>query len=251
MYCRALEQKLKSKEDLENILKDFTEKKLKSEIISFVNPFSYKLLSSNLDVITNVDHWFCDGSLLCALSNLKRNKNNKINRASFDFSSIASLVLELACKEHYKIILLGGTESEVTQAKENLKIKYNSLQIGLTINGFFEDYNFQNIIENINSYQPDIIIVGMGTPRQEIVSQMIKSKMTKSTLIFTCGGFITQTSIKLDFYNKWSKRKFRWLQRAIMFKHVRRRLIMDYPIFVISYLLDLIQISFREQKNSF
>ena len=242
MYSQILEKKIYSKDIFQNILNNFSKYKSESEILSFVNPYSYMVLKANLEVIKKVDYWFCDGYLLCFLSNLIRRRGDKINRTSFDFSSIANLVFEKACLDKLRIVLIGGNEKEVNLAKDNLIIKYHSLQIVAAIGGYFKESKLDNILDNINSLQPDIVIVGMGTPKQEIISYQIKCKLTKGALIFTCGGFITQTSISLDFYNNWSKNNFRWLQRAIMFKHVRRRLIKDYPVFVIIYLFDVLML---------
>ena len=41
-----------------------------ANIISFVNPFSYDILRSRLDLITNIDEFFSDGTLLCKLHNI-------------------------------------------------------------------------------------------------------------------------------------------------------------------------------------
>jgi N-acetylglucosaminyldiphosphoundecaprenol N-acetyl-beta-D-mannosaminyltransferase len=77
----------------------------------------------------------------------------------------------------------------------------------------------------------------MGTPYQEDFALLAK-KFLKSSFIITCGGFLTQTSIRPDYYSPLVKRLgLRWLQRAIYHKHVRRRLIVDYPKFMIRYIV--------------
>jgi N-acetylglucosaminyldiphosphoundecaprenol N-acetyl-beta-D-mannosaminyltransferase len=59
-----------------------------ASIVTFVNTFSYyKLLDSNCS-IDKIDYIFVDGYLQVVLHNLFHKK--KINRASFDFSSLAN-----------------------------------------------------------------------------------------------------------------------------------------------------------------
>ncbi len=78
----------------------------------------------------------------------------------------------------------------------------------------------------------------MGTPLQEEFLIRIKKAINIKILI-TCGGFLTQTSMFGDYYHPIIKKLgLRWLQRAILHKHVRDRLIKVYPEFLLSYLLN-------------
>ena len=82
----------------------------------------------------------------------------------------------------------------------------------------------------------------MGTPIQEdfAIYCLQNSKFIKKAV--TCGGFITQTAIKGDYYHPLIKKLgLRWLQRAYLHKHVRDRLFRVYPKFIFSYLLDIIR----------
>ena len=79
----------------------------------------------------------------------------------------------------------------------------------------------------------------MGTPIQDQFIIEAKDSCPNVKLMFTCGGFLTQTSIKSDYYHPLIKKfSLRWLQRMVMHKHVRQRVIKDYPKFLISYLYE-------------
>lgn len=52
----------------------------------------------------------------------------------------------------------------------------------------------------------DILIIGMGSPYQEKFAVKIKKENINIPLTFTCGGFLTQTSIKADYYHPLVKK---------------------------------------------
>lgn len=233
MYNSKLESRICSREVLEwEVLNQTFPNKTK--IISFLNPFSYGLISSKPYLIDEVDVWFCDGALLCFLVNIKRYE--KISRASFDFSSIAHVVFSYSIRESLTMYFIGGTVCEALEAEQNVKIAYPELKIIGFISGFFKSQSESEILKDIVMNNPQVVIVGLGTPLQEEFAIKLRRSMPLNSLIFTCGGFITQTSKSTFFYKNWSVKYFRWLQRALVYRHVRKRLMVDYPIFVLKYL---------------
>lgn len=204
--------------------------------ITFVNPYSYYRIPAQ----KHFNYIFPDGGSLCILHNIFSNR--KVKRYSFDLSSLGKDVLLIANSRKLKVALIGGTESEIKKTSRNIKGMYNDIDLCYTRNGFFKgEQEEKKIIKEIQNCNPDITLVSMGTPLQEEIQ--IKLKKNKAGGIsFTCGGFISQTSRKPDYYHPLIKTtKTYWLQRALQEKHVRRRLITDYPIFFIKYILELIK----------
>jgi UDP-Gal:alpha-D-GlcNAc-diphosphoundecaprenol beta-1,4-galactosyltransferase len=231
---KNIEDKIGTRNDFLKLLK-ITKKPI---AISFVNPFSYQLINRKKNLIDNIDYLFSDGALLCALSNFRRKR--KIDRVSFDFSSIADNVFTFASDEDKSIALVGGNKSEIQTAKKYIESKYPKLKITYFRDGYFSKDDFQTVICDLDDLNVDIIIAGMGTPLQDEFIVSVK-KLSKSVkLSFTCGGFLTQTALKGDYYHPLIKRLgLRWLQRCVMHKHVRSRLLKDYPLFFLSYLLNI------------
>ncbi|EOW9404188.1 hypothetical protein ACOCGV_003333, partial [Vibrio cholerae] len=60
--------------------------------ITFINPFSYRYFEDNPDKIDDFTNFFIDGSSLVFLHNLFH--LNKVDRVSFDYSSIAGDVFK-------------------------------------------------------------------------------------------------------------------------------------------------------------
>lgn len=223
-----------AKDFYELILRDYSSSTPKA--ITFVNPYSYYMIFDNDSLSHKFDFIFADGALLVMLHNFFSKR--KIDRLSFDFSSMAGSLFDFANNNNLSVALVGGTKEEMSNCIVFLQRKYPSINFNNSRHGFFEDESEINDYLYSISDSIDILISGMGTPLQEEFVVKAK-KITHARLFFTCGGFITQTGTKGDYYHPLIKKSgLRWLQRALGSSHVRRRLIYNYPVFVFKYISD-------------
>lgn len=86
-------------------------------------------------------------------------------------SDLFPKVCERAAQKGYSVFLLGAAEGVAAKAAENLKAKYPGLIIAGTFSpkyGFEKDEKEVNrIIEIVKKANPDILAVGLGSPKQE------------------------------------------------------------------------------------
>lgn len=205
--------------------------------ISFVNPFSYHEVQKRPELVENIDYFFSDGALLCKLNNLFL---PKITRASFDYSSIAAPFLQHISDEHLNLAVIGATADENEKAVKVLKQQYPNIHIVYARDGYIDDT--APVLKELEERNVNVVLVGMGTPYQEQFCVTAKNKIHLPMLFITCGGFLTQTSIKPDYYHPIIKKLgLRWLQRMVKHKHVRDRVIRQYPKFIVSYLYHMLK----------
>ena len=206
----------------------------KSKLVSFVNPFSYGVLARS-ECIEYVDTLYSDGFLHCLLHRLFH-WTWSFKRASFDYSSVAGPVFTYLESQRLSVGLVGGTFDEVSKARCAIEARFPRVNIATCRSGFFDNAAVMGeFIEHLNV---DVVIVGMGTPRQELLGMRIKNRFHSGKLVYTCGGFISQTALRDDYYAPLIKKLgLRWLQRCVMHSHVRRRVLIDYPVFVWKYCL--------------
>ena len=119
------------------------------------------------DVYKEADLILTDGMPLIWISKLKKNPIKEKVSGSDLFPRVG----KLAADKGYKVFLLGAAEGVAVRAAENLRAKYNGLNI---IGTYSPSYGFekkedeiQKIIELINEVKPDILAVGLGAPKQE------------------------------------------------------------------------------------
>tara|TARA_R110002094_G_scaffold2675_3_gene10491 strand:- start:1265 stop:1984 length:720 start_codon:yes stop_codon:yes gene_type:complete len=235
MKYLELDRKIKDRECFLNLLKEDAPSQF--HIVSFVNPFSYIELLKSPALIDGVDSFFADGALLRTFHNLFY-PSNKVERLSFDFSSIAHDVFNWCQDKNKKVALIGGEASEITVAVHNIKKLYPALNIAYSHDGYVKDKKIcKEVKNNVINSGAEVLICGMGTPLQEDFLLSLKNCQSSLKLGFTCGGFLTQTSIKPDYYHPLVKKTgLRWLQRMIMHTHVRNRVLKEYPKFLLLYL---------------
>lgn len=212
--------------------------------VGFVNPFSYQYIANDQTKIQQINFYFADGILLKILHNLFY--KNKVDRVSFDYSSIADNVFNFIESVRGRLGIIGALPEEVDLAVENIITRYPNLYIDFVRHGYFESHeSMKTVAQEIKSSGIEYLLVGMGTPKQEDFMCFIKESQIPLKLCISCGGFITQTSLKPDFYLDFVKKfNLMWLQRIIMFRHVRIRFIKYYPRFIFFYLLAKIKEKF-------
>lgn len=205
-------------------------------IFTFVNPYSYYILESSISKeILDDTFIFADGISLVYIHNVL--SDTKINRYSFDFTSLAPIIFEYCIDKNYSIAIVGGGEGEIKNAVEVIKARFPKLNITFFSHGYV-NISSGKIYSSLEASKPDVILSGMGTPLQEQFLLECKKRNLKFKFSFTCGGFISQISDKPDYFNPFLDRlHLRWLQRFIRHSYVRRRMLVDYPKFFLKYAL--------------
>lgn len=216
----------------------------KPALITFVNTYSYyKIIDSNFD-IERFNYIGIDGQLQVKLHNLFN--INKVMRYSFDFSSYAVDFFEYCSKYKKSIALIGGTEQEIKSAVNYYNKRYNGIIINYYSSGFVTSEQKEEFIKKCINNDVDYLVVGMGTPLQEETAIQAQN-LGFDGIVFTCGGFIYQTSQKGDYYNPIIKKlNLRWLQRFVENKTVRKRVFIDYPKNIIKYLFSHLMMKIKK-----
>jgi len=119
---------------------------------------------NGIELIYNI----CDKSQFL-ISNFKSNSNFKNSKIESKFKI-----------QNSKLFLFGATESVIKKTAEKL---------GESIIGFENGYqDFDKVIEKINLIKPNILLVGLGSPKQEEFIYNNLSKMPSVKLAIGVGG---------------------------------------------------------------
>ena len=148
------------------------------------NDLEYKKIINSADLV------YCDGAGVVAGSRiLGFNLLQRMTGADWIYN-----LCELCAKGDYSIYLLGGEPGIAEQARDKLISKFPNLKITGTHHGYFEqDYN-RHLIEKINSTLPDILLVGMGTPKQEKWINEFLPKLPSVKIAMGVGGSLDYIS---------------------------------------------------------
>lgn len=173
--------------------------------------------------------YYCDGMLLSGLLSLLTLQ--KVNRFSFDFTSIADRVFADGEKYRKKFYFIGATEKEIQIFTDKIRDRYKNILIDGYVDGYFTSYSRQKTIDAIVSKKTDIVIVSLGADHQDdFLIDLYKAGYSGTAI--TSGGFIRQSSHgrKIEYYPQIIKKlRLRGFYRMYKEPHTIKRYILDYP----------------------
>ncbi|MGP6424068.1 WecB/TagA/CpsF family glycosyltransferase [Pseudomonas pharyngis] len=172
--------------------------------------------------------YFCDGMLMSTF--MSRITGRPIGRVSFDFTSIADVVLRSAEQQGKRVYFVGARQAELDLFIIKIKSLYPQLSIAGYHNGFFTAAQAEDIRNVICRSAADILIVGLGAGRQEQFEQDALRAGFRG-VAFSCGGFIRQEALATRQYypaliNRLHLRAFYRMYRE---PHTIKRYLIDYP----------------------
>ena len=189
------------------------------------------------DIYHQADYLVCDSRIIQAVSGLVSPEKIKEQIAGSD-------LFPAYCYHHrnntsaVKVFLLGGTETSVVQAQNNINEKAGS---NVVIGGYSPPFGFQNdevenqkIIDMINASGATALAVGVGAPKQEKWIMNNTHLLPGVKVFFAIGATIDFQAGNVKRSPKWiTKIGMEWFYRMMQEpgRMVKRYLIDDLPFF--------------------
>ncbi|MEJ5866157.1 WecB/TagA/CpsF family glycosyltransferase [Pseudokineococcus sp. 5B2Z-1] len=150
-------------------------------------------------------------------------------------ASLAGSLPAAAASAGRSVYLLGGEEGVAEAAAENLASDHEGLRVAgwhCPPHGFERDEDQMGaIVEDLQRTQPDLVLVGLGFPKQERLIGVLRSTLPRAWFI-GCGGALTFLSGRVSRAPEGiQKSGFEWLHRLAMEprRMARRYLVDDLP----------------------
>ena len=133
------------------------------------------------------------------------------------------------------IYLLGSEPPIAREAAQRLKRWYPRLDVVGAHHGFFEldSPHNERVIEHINAHGPAIVLVGMGTPKQELWVDRYADRL-EGAVVWTVGALFDYVSGHMPRAPRWlADNGLEWIFRlAIEPQRMWRRYLMGNPVFL-------------------
>jgi N-acetylglucosaminyldiphosphoundecaprenol N-acetyl-beta-D-mannosaminyltransferase len=139
----------------------------------------------------------------------------------------------------YRYFLLGGDPQTIARAADACSKRYPGWDLAGFHHGYLNKDKTTEAIKVINEAKPDVLLVGMGNPRQE---QWICAHQheLKVPVAIGVGGLFDHWAGNLTRAPLWVRQKgFEWLQLLSQQPHKWRRYLIGNPKFLIRILLTL------------
>lgn len=162
---------------------------------------------------------------------LKLTGKNVVRIPGIDF---AKKLLKEAALSNIPVAIIGSKEEVITKAIENLQNEISGLNIVYYHNGYFD--NDEEIYSELKNHSPKLILIAMGSPRQEKFIYEAKKKLNPALMVGIGGS--------LDVWSGYVKRApkiyqvlgLEWLYRTITQPSRFKRIFPTLPLFLIKVL---------------
>lgn len=135
-----------------------------------------------------------------------------------NYIDLLPLLAEEAARRQWRVFYLGSHPAVADRAAQKLRAEYRGLQIAVH-GGYFDMTQLgqenQRVLARIREYDPDVLMVGMGMPRQEIwIGENLGSIDARA--IFCCGGLMDLVAGEIPTPPRWlGPLALEWLYRLI------------------------------------
>ena len=124
------------------------------------------------------------------------------------------------CEEGWRVFFLGSQPGVAEKARERILQRWPAVELA-THHGYFDmsPGSAENaaIVEQINAFGADIVLVGMGMPRQEVWILRNIEKLTKACAAFTVGGaFDYEAGVQRPAPRWLGQHGLEWLYRLVI-----------------------------------
>ncbi len=218
---------LTSSQEIMELLKNSINQKEKL-LVTYFNQHCFNIYTTNKEYQYLLDNRFvvyADGFGINLASRFLFSRKYKL----FNATDLNDEIISYLIKSKIRFYIVGGNFSD-----DIIKSKLKSVEsfVGYS-NGFFIESDLNAIAEKIKLSKANVIIFGMGVPKQEIISERL-SKSINASLFLCVGNFLefyfgTVKRVPYKYRNKGVEWLFRVFQEP---KHLWNRYFIGIPLFI-------------------
>jgi len=185
------------------------------------------------NILNSADLLLADGIGVVYASRILK---NSIPERAAGFDTVCETFEKLAALEA-SVYLFGSKEGVAKQAGDEIQRRYPGIKIAGVANGYFDETKEKEIIADINSKKPDLLLVCLGAPKQEKWIYEHKDEMDFGVAMGLGGSldvFAGTVKRAPEFYQKHG---IEWLYRLL--KQPKRAIrMLDLPRFGLKVLIN-------------
>lgn len=134
-----------------------------------------------------------------------------------------------------KVFFLGSGPGVAEEAKDKILDRYPNLNIVGVHDGYFKED--EQMIELINQTEPDLLLVGLGAPKQELWIDQYRERI-KASVFYGCGGSLDGFSGRVPRAPEvYIKLNLEWFYRLIS-EPSRAKRMLRLPFFIIKMIIE-------------
>ena len=206
---------IRNEEEYEKAILSTLDSNVGTKTFFYLNSHSFHTVETNPEfaaAFNSADFIIPDGYSIVLATKLLNGQ--KLKKVVFTYFFLERLAQRLAERKS-KVYFLGTTSENLKRAISTIEKSFPEIQIAGFRNGFFNDSESGEIIEQINSSEADILIAGMGIPKSEIWLAEHKNELAVKCAI-SVGGFYEYVAGHLKLAPGWIYNSgTEWLYRLV------------------------------------
>lgn len=148
--------------------------------------------------------------------------------AGIDF---ARRMLEESAKKGYPVAIIGAKPEIIKKTEQNLKQEIEGINIVYTQDGYFSDT--ERVLEELKNKKPRLVLVALGSPKQEKFIRQAKDILPYSLMIGVGGSFDVWSGNVERAPEVYQKLGIEWLYRTLKQPERFKRIFPTLPLFML------------------
>jgi len=227
-------------DDIKDIISDSLKNEHKTAI-AYVNQNLIVLSNKNSELKESLNQFnynFADGTGIWLAAKWI---NNIGFRNRFNLTDYCKPFFQFLFVNKYKVCLLGSSDHTLNLLKDRVQKDYPKNTLQEVFNGYADTSDNEELIRKINKTESDVLLVGMGSPKQELWIAKNFNEVNVKVLISVGDLFSEAAGQKIRGPKVFQKWGFEWLFRVIASPvYYFRRYIIGIPKFFYLVLIDLL-----------
>ncbi len=214
-----------------NKVREFVEQNIPAQIVT-INPEMYAQKEKDeyfKQILSEAEMIIPDGIGIKIALKLKGKNISRLPGIDF-----AKNILKLSVCNNYPVAIIGSKEEVIEKAVQNLRNEIPNINIVYYHNGYFNNNN--DIYEELKKTSPKIILVALGSPKQEYFIYEAKKILSPAVMIGIGGSLDVWSGTVKRAPVLYQKLGLEWLYRTINQPERFKRIFPALPLFFIKVL---------------
>lgn len=143
-------------------------------------------------------------------------------------------LIEECAKNKFPVALIGARPHIIVKAEENLLSEIDGLKISYVQNGYFT--NKERVLKELKDKSPKLVLVALGSPRQEEFIQEARELLPQALMIGVGGSFDVWSGEIERAPEIYQKLGLEWLYRTVKEPKRLKRIFPTLPRFILRVL---------------
>ena len=151
---------------------------------------------------------------------------------------LAAKLIEQANKFKFRTALIGAKKSVNAAAEQKIRDLYPNIDICYTHHGYFQRSDDDTIIKELKRQFPNLILVALGSPKQELFIQKCRKEIPDATYIGIGGSFDVWAGVVERAPEFFIIMNCEWIYRTFKQPQRLKRIYKTLPLFAIKAIIE-------------